>query len=375
MNDQPLPPSGPAPTATASTRQPGPPAPPPRRRGAARAKWVLLLILLAVVSAGTGYWYLTRNEITTDDAYTDGNAVMVAPQVAGTVVALEVTDNQHVKAGQVLLKIDPRAYQAARDEAAGDLAVAQAQLSDARARLASARITYPAKLAEAQAQRAVAQAAQFKARTDLRRQQSLPKMATTQQDLDNAEAAKRSADAQVAQAEANLRSADTVQQSIDQAAAQVKQLQGQVELAKARLAQAQLNLDWTVLRAPQAGWVTKRNVNQGNYVTPGQALLSLVTAQVWITANFKEGDLARMRPGQKVDISVDAYPSLHLKGHVDSIQLGSGSRFSAFPVENATGNFVKVVQRVPVKIDIDSGLPPNFPLPLGLSVEPTIHLK
>lgn len=375
MNDQPLPPSGPAPTATASTRQPGPPAPPPRRRGAARAKWVLLLILLAVVSAGTGYWYLTRNEVTTDDAYTDGNAVMVAPQVAGTVVALEVTDNQHVKAGQVLLKIDPRAYQAARDEAAGDLAVAQAQLSDARARLASARITYPAKLAEAQAQRAVAQAAQFKARTDLRRQQSLPKMATTQQDLDNAEAAKRSADAQVAQAEANLRSADTVQQSIDQAAAQVKQLQGQVELAKARLAQAQLNLDWTVLRAPQAGWVTKRNVNQGNYVTPGQALLSLVTAQVWITANFKEGDLARMRPGQKVDISVDAYPSLHLKGHVDSIQLGSGSRFSAFPVENATGNFVKVVQRVPVKIDIDSGLPPNFPLPLGLSVEPTIHLK
>lgn len=375
MNDQPLPPSGPAPTATASTRQPGPPAPPPRRRGAARAKWVLLLILLAVVSAGTGYWYLTRNEVTTDDAYTDGNAVMVAPQVAGTVVALAVTDNQHVKAGQVLLKIDPRAYQAARDEAAGDLAVAQAQLSDARARLASARITYPAKLAEAQAQRAVAQAAQFKAQTDLRRQQRLPKMATTQQDLDNAEAAKRSADAQVAQAEANLRSADTVQQSIDQAAAQVKQLQGQVELAKARLAQAQLNLDWTVLRAPQAGWVTKRNVNQGNYVTPGQALLSLVTAQVWITANFKEGDLARMRPGQTVDIRVDAYPSLHLKGHVDSIQLGSGSRFSAFPVENATGNFVKVVQRVPVKIDIDSGLPPDFPLPLGLSVEPTIHLK
>ncbi|HET8996273.1 MAG TPA: HlyD family secretion protein [Acetobacteraceae bacterium] len=374
MNDQPIPSGRPATSAPPPTRQPEPAAPPPRR-GAARARWVLLLILLAALGAGAAYWYLTRNQVTTDDAFTDGNAVMVAPQVSGTVVALEVSDNQPVTAGQVLLKIDPRAYQAARDEAAGNLAVAHAQLADAQARLASARIVFPARLADAQAQLAAAQATEFKARTDLRRQQHLPKQATTQQALDDAEAAMRSADAQVAQARASLRSADTVQQSVEQAEAQVRQLQGQVELAKARLAQAQLNLDWTVLRAPQAGWVTKRNVNQGNYVTPGQALMSLVTSQVWITANFKEADLARMRRGQKVAISVDAYPSLHLEGHVDSIQLGSGSRFSAFPVENATGNFVKVVQRVPVKIVIDSGLDPNIPLPLGLSVEPTIYLK
>jgi len=373
MNDQPIPP--PRPAAPAAVRPPEPPAAPPPRRSASRAKWVLLLILLAAVAAGAGYWYLTRNEVTTDDAYTDGNAVMVAPQVAGTVVALAVGDNQHVSAGQVLLKIDPRAYQAARDEADGNLAVAQAQLADARARLDSARITYPAKLADAQAQLAVAQATQFKAQADLRRQRALPKQATTQQALDDAAAAMRSADAQVQQAEANVRSADTVKESVAQAEAQVRQLQGQVELARARLAQAQLNLDWTVLRAPQAGWVTKRNVNQGSYVTPGQALLALVTSQVWITANFKEGDLARMRRGQKVDIDVDAYPSLHLTGHIDSIQLGSGSRFSAFPAENATGNFVKVVQRVPVKIVIDSGLDPNIPLPLGLSVVPTVQLK
>ena len=127
--------------------------------------------------------------------------------------------------------------------------------------------------------------------------------------------------------------------------------------------------------APQDGWITRRNVERGNYVTAGQALLSLVTKQVWVTANFKEDQLDRMRPGQSVDMTLDAFSDLRLKGHVDSIQLGSGQRFSAFPAENATGNFVKIVQRVPVKIVIDSGLDPDRPLPLGLSVNPTVRLK
>lgn len=375
MNDQPLTPDRPAAPAPPPVRTPEAPARPPPRRGAARAKWVLLLIFLAAVLVGAGYWYLTRNQETTDDAYTDGNAVMVAPQVSGSVVALDVTDNQHVVAGQELMRIDPSSYQAVRDAAAGTLAVAKAQLADARARLDSVRITAPARQAQAQAQLSAAQAEQFKAQADLRRQRNLPKQATTQQALDDAAAAMRAADAQVAQAQANLRSAETVKQAIAQAEAQVHQLEGQVELAKAHLEKAKLDLDSAVVRAPQAGWVTKRNVNQGNYVTVGEAVMSLVTSQVWVTANFKEDQLARMRRGQKVDISVDAYPSLHLTGHVDSIQLGSGSRFSAFPVENATGNFVKVVQRVPVKIVIDSGLDPNIPLPLGLSVVPTVHLK
>jgi membrane fusion protein (multidrug efflux system) len=116
-------------------------------------------------------------------------------------------------------------------------------------------------------------------------------------------------------------------------------------------------------------------VERGNYVTPGQQIFSIVSPEVWITANFKETQLNRMRPGQKVAISVDAYPELKLKGHVDSIQLGSGSKFTAFPPENATGNYVKIVQRVPVKIVIDSGLDPNIPLPLGISVEPTVSLQ
>jgi membrane fusion protein (multidrug efflux system) len=148
-----------------------------------------------------------------------------------------------------------------------------------------------------------------------------------------------------------------------------------VALARAQLDQAELNLSWTHVTAPQEGWVTRRNVEVGNYVQAGQALLALVTPEVWITANFKESELDRMRPGQRVDIGVDAYPSLHLVGHVDSIQLGSGSRFTAFPPENATGNFVKIVQRVPVKIVIDDGLPPGMRLPLGVSVTPVVHLK
>lgn len=339
------------------------------------AKWLLLLIALVALAGAAGYWYLTQDEATTDDAYTDGNAVTIAPQVAGEVIARDVADNQHVKAGQVLIEIDPRAYQAARDQAAGSLQVAQAQLAAARVNLEAARVIWPAKLASAQALLVAAQARQFKAQADARRQRSLPKQATTQQDIDNAESALRNADAEVGEAAANVRGADIVVQSIAQADAQVHQLEAQVALAQAQLEQAELNLAWTKLRAPQDGWVTKRNVDKGNYVQVGQSVMALVTPEVWVTANFKEDQLDRMLPGQRVDIRVDAFPGLRLVGHVDSVQLGSGSRFSAFPAENATGNFVKIVQRVPVKIVIDSGLDPNHPLPLGISVDPVVHLK
>jgi len=171
-----------------------------------------------------------------------------------------------------------------------------------------------------------------------------------------------------------VRRAELVPQYIGQAEAQVRQLEAQVALARAQLAQAELNLSWTKVVAPQDGWITKRNVEQGNYVQAGQTVLAIVTPDIWVTANFKESQLDRMSAGQKVDLLVDAYPDLKLTGHVDSVQLGSGSRFTAFPPENATGNFVKIVQRVPVKILIDIGLNPAFPLPLGLSVVPTVHL-
>jgi membrane fusion protein, multidrug efflux system len=345
-----------------------------RSRRAASAKWVLLLIVLVAAAGAATHWYLTRDEVSTDDAYTDGRAITVAPQVAGTVVALHVTDNQRVKAGDLLLEVDPRAYAAARDQAQGALQVAEAQLANARINLEWAKQDYPAKLAAAQASLAAARAGRFKAEADARRQRDLPKQATTQQEIDTANAALRTADAQVDQAQAAVQQADLVPQYVGQAEAQVRQLEAQVALARAQLDQAMLNLSWTRITAPQDGWITKRNIEQGNYVQAGQSVLSIVTPDIWITANFKESQLDRMRPGEKVDISIDAYGHLKLVGHVDSIQLGSGSRFTAFPPENATGNFVKIVQRVPVKILIDSGMDPNLPLPLGLSVVPTVHL-
>jgi membrane fusion protein, multidrug efflux system len=345
-----------------------------RDRRGTHAKWVLLLVVLVAVIGAVAYWYATKDEATTDDAYTDGHAITVTPQVSGTVVALHVNDNQRVKAGNLLVEIDPRAYAAARDQAQGSLQVAEAQLANARIGLERARVDYPAKLAAAQAQLAAAQATRFKADADARRQRGLPKQATTQQEVDSASAALRSADAQVDQAQAAVRQADQVPQFIGEAEAQVRQLEAQVALARAQLDQAELNLSWTRVTAPQDGWITKRNVEKGNYVQAGQSILSIVTPDIWITANFKESQLDRMHPGEKVDVGIDAYPNLKLTGHIDSIQLGSGSRFTAFPPENATGNFVKIVQRLPVKIVIDSGLDPNFPLPLGLSAMPTVHL-
>jgi membrane fusion protein (multidrug efflux system) len=335
----------------------------------------MVVILIGLIAGGLYYWQSTKNLENTDDAYTDGRAVTIAPRVTGQVVSLDVNDNQFVHLGDPLIHIDPRDYESALEQAQGQLAAAQGQLAASTQAYAIAKINFPARLQAAQAQLKGAQANLFKAQTDYRRQQNLPRAATTGQQVDYATAALRSAEAELAQAEASVTEATPVKPNVAQSGAQVKQLQGTMEQADAAVRQAQLNLQWCVVRAPQDGWITRRNVERGNYVTPGQQIFSIVSPEVWITANFKETQLNRMRPGQKVAISVDAYPELKLKGHVDSIQLGSGSKFTAFPPENATGNYVKIVQRVPVKIVIDSGLDPNIPLPLGISVEPTVSLQ
>ncbi|HEY1943906.1 MAG TPA: HlyD family secretion protein [Roseiarcus sp.] len=334
-----------------------------------------VLVVCGLVGGGAYYWISTRGLESTDDAFTDGRAVDIAPQVSGVVVSLDVTDNQFVHKGQPLIHIDPRQYQNARDQAQGALDSAEAQYQGQLLGAEIARKNFPALLQQAQAQLANAKANQQRAKADDDRQKSLPKLATTQQEIDAANAALAQADAQVMLADAQVQQNSPVPQRIGESDQLAGQLKGAVEEAKARLDQANLNLAWTVVAAPQDGWITKRNVEVGNYVAPGQQIFSIVSPDLWVTANFKENQLDLMRPGQPVTISVDAYPALDLHGHVDSIQRGSGSKFTAFPPENATGNFVKIVQRVPVKIVIDRGLDPNLPMPLGISVEPTVKVQ
>ena len=324
---------------------------------------IAIVVVALLVLGGIYYWLSGLNVEATDDAYTDGRAVQIAPQVAGRVVSLDVTDNQFVRRGQALIHIDPRQFINDRDQQQGTLDTAKAQLAGQRLSAEVAKKNFPAALQSAQADLASAQANLSRRQADFARQKSLPKQATTQQEVDSATASLQQAQAQVLQAQARVVQAEPVQQQIGESEAQVRQLAGQGEQAQAKLTQANLNLSYTVVKAPQDGWITKRNVEQGNYISAGQQIFSIVSPEVWVTANFKETQLNLMRPGQSVHITVDAYPELDLHGHVDSIQLGSGSKFSAFPAENATGNFVKIVQRVPVKIVIDSGLDPTLPLP------------
>ena len=368
-------PNGSEPLPDASAKDAGSANAPPARRLSGRTITIGAIALVALAAAGAWYYFSTKDFETTDDAQVAGNSVTIAPKISGQVVELAVKDNQRVKAGDLLVRIDASDLTAVRDQALAALAIANAQLGYARANLALTKVTAPAKLAAAKATRDAAVANAKNAQAELKRQDTLTNLATTQQSKDQAEANSLAADATVAADEAQVQASDAVAETVQQAQAQVDQAQAQVRQAQAQLATASLNLTYTEVRAPQDGWITMRNVQLGSYVQPGQALLSLVTPDVWIVANFKENQLDRMRPGQPVTIKLDAYRGLTLKGHVDSVQMGTGSVFTAFPAENATGNFVKIVQRVPVKIVIDSGLDPTRPPPLGLSAEPEVNVK
>jgi membrane fusion protein, multidrug efflux system len=336
---------------------------------------ILAVVVVLLILGGLIWWFATRNQVSTDDAYTDGDAVTIAPKVSGYVVVMNLGDNKFVHKGDLLIKIDPRDYQAQLDQANAQLGLAKAQLNAAQVQLDIARVQYPAQLTQAKAQEQSAQANLTQTRAAYERQRAVDVRATSQQNIDTATAQQKSALANVAQAQAQVKTASLVPQQISQAQATVEERRQDVRQAEAQVEAAALNLSYTELRAPADGWVTKRNVQYGTFLQAGASIFSLVTTTVWVTANFKESQLERMRPGDSVDVSIDAYPNLKLHGHVDSIQLGSGSRFSAFPAENATGNFVKIVQRVPVKILIDSGLQPDLPLPLGLSVVPKVMFK
>jgi membrane fusion protein (multidrug efflux system) len=343
-----------------------------------KSRWPIIVLIIVVVLAAIGagiYWFATRNEESTDDAYTEGNAVSIAPKVSGYVIERHVDDNSFVRAGDLMIRIDPRDYIAARDQARANLDVARAQLTSAQIDLEISRVRYPADLQQARAQVDQARANEIAARREFRRQRSVDQRATTQASVDQATSQYESTSASEESALAQLRVASLVDQNIQTASTAVKQRQAQVEQAEANLAQAELNLSYTRIVAPQDGLVTRRNVDVGTYAQAGQQIFYLVPTTTWVVANFKETQLTRIHPGEHVVIHVDAYPSLKLRGHIDSIQQGAGARFTAFPAENATGNFVKIVRRVPVKIIIDDGMDPRRGLPLGLSVEPTVTLQ
>jgi membrane fusion protein (multidrug efflux system) len=336
---------------------------------------IILGIIVAVAAvAAFVLWFARRNLVTTDDAYTDGNVVVMAPKVSGYVVALLVNDNTRVRKGDLLLRIDPRDYLTARDNASAQLALAKAQLETAENSLRIARVQYPAQLLSAEAQQQSAAAAFVEAQASYSRQHSVDRRATTQESIDTATSQQLSTEAGLKSAKAQVTVARLVPEQIQQAVNAVTERMAAVQQANAQLEQADLNLSYTEVHSPSDGFITLRSVQLGTYLTAGQTMFLIVTPDVWVTANFKESQLGRMRPGNAVDLELDAYSGFKLQGHVQSIQYGSGSKFSAFPAENATGNFVKIVQRVPVKIVIDKGLDPNRPLPLGLSVVPVVHL-
>ncbi|MCT2416651.1 HlyD family secretion protein [Pantoea sp. XY16] len=348
---------------------------PERKRPGKKPLIILAVVVVIMLIVGFWFWFSTRNIETTDDAFTEGDAVTIAPKASGYVVKLLVKDNQRVKKGDLLVEIDPSDNRAQREQANAQLGLAVAQLHQAQAQLALSKVQYPAQRDQALADQAKAEANLLNAQADYRRQRGVDPRATSQRNIDSASAQLRSAQAQLQSAKAQVEVASQVALQIRQQETNVEARQQQVEQAKAQLSTADLNLSYTQVRAPYDGFITKRNVQLGTLVQAGSSLFSLVSPEIWVTANFKESQLQRMNPGDKVEISVDAWPDMKLEGHVDSIQMGSGSRFSTFPSENATGNYVKIVQRVPVKIVIDKGLDPNHPLPLGLSVEPKVTVE
>lgn len=348
------------------------PDPARKRRIAIIAAVVFLILVVAIVA----YWLIAkRGRESTDDAFTDGRVIAMATRVSGYVATLNVADNQFVRAGDVLLTLAPAEYQAKADEARASVAQAEAQLAQAQPDFVVRASDIQAKLANAQQQVAQARVAYQRAHADAERLRTVDSRATSPSQIDQATEGERSARAQLEAAEAQLQTAQLTPQSTAAEAARVELAQAQLASAQAQLKEAEINVGYTQLRAPQDGYVTRRSVEVGSHVQVAQTLLSLVSREMWVVANFKENQLTDMRAGQPVTIIVDSFPDLELHGHVDSIQRGTGSRFSAFPAENATGNFVKIVQRVPVKIVLDGPLDPNLPLPIGASVVPTVDMR
>lgn len=404
------------------------------------------LVLLLAIAGGT-WWYLhSRTFESTDNAFVEGEIVQISPRVGGQVVQVHVSDNQHVKRGDLLVEIDPADFEARLAEARARLAdinarqmsaesaleltstVSGAQLVQASAGFEATReqvgvlkarleqddaniLAAQASTQQAEARRTAAEAEASRAASDVARYRALfAKDEISRQMLDRAEtdarstaanfdaakqlvvaaaaqlaqakaarsstmAALRQTEKQVSQAEGRVREAQSAPQQVKVRQSDLQAVRAQIQQQEAAVRQAELNLSYTRVVAPDDGYITRKSVQRGNFVQTGQALMAIVSDRLWVVANFKETQLTLMRPGQAVTLKIDAYPQRKFKGKVDSIQSGSGARFSLLPPENATGNYVKVVQRVPVKIRFDEPVPPEFKVGPGMSVSPEVRVR
>jgi membrane fusion protein, multidrug efflux system len=326
------------------------------------------IIAIAIVLAGGAWWwsYAHRYE-STDDAFIDTRKVQVASALNGIIVDVPVTDNQLVASDAVLVRIDPRDYQAASAQAQAQVAQAKANLNNLDAEIDAQN----ARIDAAREQVRQAKAATEFARAENDRAQLLLKTGSgTLQQAQQKESNMRQSEATLASAQANLTAAE---KQIAVLRTQRERAAAQLEQARAVQTQAETNLSRTQVRAPARGRAASISAANGDYAVAGQALMMLVPEDVWVTANFKETQLNHMRPQQPVNIRIDAYPGQSFAGHVDSIQPGSGASFSLLPPQNATGNYVKVVQRVPVKIVFNT--PPNVYVGPGMSVVPTVTVQ
>jgi membrane fusion protein (multidrug efflux system) len=339
----------------------------------AKRKLVILLFIGVVIGVVGLAMYMSAGKEDTDDAVLSADVATISPRVSGYVTSLKVVDNQLVKAGDVLLEIDPTDYQIALDKALASLDAAKAKVSGSVQNFESTKVSAPSGLIGAEAQVKQAQATWENSVKTLKRIQTLSEIASSKQQLDDAIADEKRALEALNDAKSKLVTAQTAPQTIAAAQSEADENSALVMEAEAEVAQAKKNLADTKVLAPFDGRVTSRGVVVGNYIQAGQNLLSVVGKTFWVTANFKETQLTDMRAGQKVDVRVDAYPDLHLSGKVDSIQSGTGSAFSAFPPQNATGNFVKIVQRVPVKITLDNPGDDTVIFGVGMSVVPVVY--
>jgi membrane fusion protein, multidrug efflux system len=393
----------------------------------------LLIAAVIIFVGGFLFWFHYRNHESTDDAEVDGHIIPISSRVPGSVLSVLVDDNEHVKQGQVLVELDPRDYQAKLDDARAMVAVAQSRVqsatvnvpltsatthsdtSGAQASVAAAQAAYEqaqlalqqastSELAAAEANVQKQEAANEKAQSDLTRMKPLAakeeisqqqfdayvaaateaqgELSMAQQSLDLAKqtipvrrAQVASAKADLEKAEANLEAAQANQRQVRMSAANAASARASVQQAQADLEAAQLNLSYTKIVAPEDGVVTNKTVQVGQILSPGQGLMVVVPlADIWVTANYKETQLARVQPGDRAEVHVDMYGKT-FPGYVDSIAGATGSRLSLLPPENATGNYVKVVERIPVKIRLDPIPPSEAILRPGMNVEATIITK